>query len=228
MKKTQTLLAILPCLIAMLLFSVGFSTWTLVAPVEKSAETSFSVSVDSVNRTDKFIEVSAMEMFKYSSLHFVDSEDAPTDKGSVVVTCEVDIDACKEKLGAAWDGYLDVRVDLLYANLCLDSGESYELFAPLSGEYKKSISANFLYGSTSSACQIENYGSFVYATAKINPGTSATGSYSFGIEFVFDIPMNKPDSTTPSNFRHVFGKYLKNKTSDKTDFIATARITSVE
>ena len=53
MKHSKIVLATLPFLICALLFSVGFSTWTLAAPGNASAETSFSVSVDPVYKTDK-------------------------------------------------------------------------------------------------------------------------------------------------------------------------------
>ena len=227
MKKSPIVLAILPFLISALLFSVGFSTWTLAAPVEASTETSFSVSVEPIYKTDEFISVGSMQMFKYSSLHFVNSSGAPSDTGSVVVTCELDLDACRKAMGSKWDGSLSVRVDLLYANLCVEDGESYDLFAEIDGEYKKSVSANLLYGNSVTACSLTNGGSFVYATATVNPGASATGTYTFGIEFVFDVPMNRPGTEIPSNFRHVFGQYLKNKTNDKTDFIVTARVVDI-
>lgn len=228
MKRSSFLLAVLPFLICAMMFSVGFSTWTLAAPVEESTETSFSISVDEVHKTNEFITVTAMEMFGYSSLHFVDSEGNPSDTGSIVVTCEVKIDNCKKEMGDAWNGQLDVRIDLLYSNLCLGDGESYELFAPLSNGFKKDVSAYLRVGETRTAVSIQNEGSFVYAQATVSPGVSATGTYSFGLEFVFDIPMNKPETSVPSNFRQVFGKYLKNKTGDVTDFIATARVLSTE
>ncbi|MBO7304650.1 MAG: hypothetical protein J6V09_05450 [Clostridia bacterium] len=227
MKNAKIVLAILPFLVCALLFSVGFSTWTLAVPSEVSAETSFSVSVAPIYKADEFISVTKMDMFKYSSLHFVDSNGAPSDVGSLVVSCEVDLDACREALGSKWNGALSVRIDLLYSNLCLEDGESYNLFQEISGEYQKSMGANLIVGDTKTACSLTNGGSYVSVTATVNPGTAATGTYSFGLEFAFNVPMNKPNTEIPSNFRHVFGKYLKNKPNDKTDFIVTARITEI-
>lgn len=224
MKKTQILMTVLPLLIATMIFSVGFSTWTLAAPTAISAETSFSATTDPIFSVGDMLSIQKIDTFNYSSLHFVDASGAPSDTGSLVLTCEIDVDACREAMGDSWTGSLTVRIDLLYSNLALEEGESYDLFAPLSGEFQKSVSANLLVGNSSTPSAISNHGSYVYTTVTVSPGIDAVGPYSFGVEFLFNIPMNKPGTDIPANFRQTFGKYLKVKLNDKTDFVATARI----
>ena len=227
MKKPQILITILPLLIAMMMFSVGFSTWTLATTTEVSVETSVSVTTTPIYGDGEMLSITELKVFDYSSLHFLDA-DNPSDTGSIVVSCAVNLDNYKQDVGEAWDGSITVRVDLLYTNLCLGDGESYDLFTPLSGEYQKSVSANLILDGNKTAASLVNNGSYVYATVTVTPGVDATGIYDFKVEFLFNIPMNKPGTEIPSNFRHTFGQYLKNKGTDKTSFVSTIRFASEE
>lgn len=229
MKKSKIFLTVLPILVCMFFFSIGFASWTVVVPVSKSTDTAGDLIVDKVYNSTDYITVDSIAVFDYSSLHFLNSGKA-SDSGSVIVTCTVDLEKCRsrfEEKNQTWSGKLTVSTSLTYANvIALDGSES--LFAEINdGTYYRKVTANIKVGDSATACTVNNGGSFVTATGTLE-NLASTGMYTFGLEFVISIPEDMPGTDIPANFRHCFGQYLKSFTDDKTEFIAAARITETE
>ena len=224
-RKSNIFLTVLPLCIAMIFFSVGFGSWSVILPDPITPAVSVGgIGVDNVYHSSDYVAVSAISTFDYSSLHFLTSSGATSDTGSVTVTCTVDIDACRDRMqekGTAFDGALTLCVSLFYKNLAT---ESYALFAPIDdGVNYRSVSAKLRTPTTSTPAVLENGGTTLLATATLTDLPSS-GEYTCGVEFVLHIPENLAGTEIPANFRQCFGQYLKNFAGDKTEFVATAYI----
>ena len=120
LKRISVFFTVFPLLISLLLFSVGFASWTAVVPVSDAYTQEIGMSVDNVYYSTDYIKVKKIDLFKYTSFHFLDSSDQASDVGYITVKCEIDLGACKMRLeekGKSWDGTLDLSLALLCRHL---------------------------------------------------------------------------------------------------------------
>lgn len=240
MKKTTVILMIFPLFVLTCLFSVGFSSWLVAAPPSDSSSASLGIVTEGVYMSDDYISIpedseerKGIYISRYSSLHFLDSAGNPSDTGSIVVTCEVNVDKLCERLsekGIAYEKSITYVVVLSYESI-LDGGEGYKMFSPIDdGKYYRSVSVNTVVGENRTAISsdgIKNLGDTVIATGTVT-GLPNSGTFTFGVEFVLNIPENLKGTETPANFRHLFGKYISNIKDNETKFLASARIVETE
>lgn len=240
MKKTTAVLLVFPLLVLTCLFSVGFSSWLVATPPSDSSSASLGIVTEGVYMSDEYISVpedsqgeKGIYISKYSSLHFLDADNKPSDSGSIVVTCEVNVDKLCERLsekGIAYEKSITYVVVLSYESI-LDGGEGYKLFEPIDdGSYYRSVSVNTVVGENRTAISsdgIKNLGDTVIATGTVTHLPNS-GTFTFGVEFVLNIPEMLKDTETPANFRHLFGKYISNIKDNETKFLASARIVETE
>ncbi len=248
MKKMTAVLLIFPVFVLTSLFSVGFSSWFVTSPVYVSSTTTFGVVTEGVYMSDDYISIpeyvygengeleqKGIYISRYSSLHFLAPDGKPSDTGSIIVTCDVDVDKLKERLsekGLEYENSITYVVTLTYENI-LDGGSGYKLFETVDdGTYYRSVSGvNTLVGENKTAVSnIQNLGDALIATGTVS-GLGDSGTFTFGVEFVLNIPEMLKDAETPANFRHCFGKYISNKANGETKitkFSASARIVETE
>lgn len=230
MKKIGLLFSVLPLLMCVVIFSVGFASWTASIPI--SGTSSIGITSNNVYYSTDYVNVSEIDIFDYTSFHFLDTSDeaapVPSDVGYITVRCKIDIDACKSRIverGKVWDGTLDLTVALFYSGV--DGG--VELFGERDdGGYYRSVSAS-VEGLTASDCTLTNMGTIVEAEATL-VDLPNSGECCVDVKFALNIPENLKGTETALNFIDLFGKYFEKVDDTKSNiiFIASARIDDVE
>jgi hypothetical protein len=220
---------ILPLLIAAVFFSVGFSSWLITSPTIPSMLSS-GLFAENVYLSKEYVTAKTISISNYSTLHFVDSNGAASDTGSIVVSSTLNVDKCLERLNEknlSYDNSLNVLLSLSYRNI---TDPSHKLFALInSNGYHSSITGvNLLVGQNKTQiASVINNGDSIILSFEIN-NLPDSGEYDFGVEFILNIPQNNSVDNTPSNFRNCFGKYIKNFANDKTQFVASVRVSETE
>ena len=216
MRKLNIFSIVMSLLSMLTIFSVGFSGWVSMPPAQDSASGSFSTY--EVGEMSKYISMSSIDMFEYSALHFWNSDQsAASDTGTISVKYRIDLDACATDAGDDWDNTLSVTANLWYNNLATD----YALFTDTgSGAYSKTITVA-IEGVDDAASDIT--GDMITTTHTFT-NLENTGTFDFTVVYTFNIPMNLAGTTTPSNFRNCFGKYLKAFAEDPTTFNVSALV----
>ena len=231
MRKTKYIALAMTLASCLSLLSTGFAIWYQVEPLNQSVFGSFSAY--SVEDMTALIENKGTSIFHYSSLSFVDASGNAQDSGQITVQYAVDLAKCKaalEATGKTWDGTLTVVLGLLYKNLSdYSTPESpYALFADIAndGTNCKSVSASI---SGYSGSSFTNNGTDL-ALQHTFTGLGSTGTLTFTAVYTFYIPYDDSGTGEGSigNFRNNFGKYLKEKANDKTEFITSAKIYGLE
>lgn len=229
MKRFSFIFKFLPLLMCFVLFSVGFASWTAVKPIGESASASAGMIASNVYQCAK---VSNIDVFDYTSFHFLDtsnlSDPKPTDVGYINVECEIDIDECKARIaekGDSWNNTLDITVALFYSGV----DDSVKLFDEVDdGSYYRSVTAS-LVGQSATGVKLANSGSVLNVEAKLT-GLANSGKCKFNIKFAINIPENLQGTDTALNFISLFGKhfYKLNGNSSNINFIATTAVKNVE
>ena len=226
MRRTIKYIPILmSILVSVFMFSVGFSSWLVINPTV-SGDQSGSFSAYEVYQ---HIVYTRQDMFQYSSLHFSNSKREALDQGTISTYYTLYIDECNKEFGSDWQ----VTFTLSYANIVGTLKEG--LFSGVNdGTYSRSISASVIgstYGDFSGTAastltaDVVNNGTSVVVTVA-SSALSKSGTYYLRVDHIFNIPKNTTEDV-PSNFRHMFGQYLKNFDNDKTEFITTAEVEKI-
>ena len=220
LKRLQLLMTVIPLLLAMTLFSVGFAGWVSVAP---AADETIGGTIHSYGVSDSsaLVDLDNMTVFKYRAECFVNDDGESLDYGKINVTYIVNPANCAEEFGKDWNGSLKLYIVLRVIN----AGKA-DLFntGNINNEagYRYSISAKVQntetpvqYDSTEHTLTIE-YGF-------VNLDKTST-SVELQVEYTFSIPRCIYGTNTPANFRHCFGQYLKESEDpqERTKFVSSA------
>lgn len=244
MRRTIKYIPILmSILVSVFMFSVGFSSWLVINPTV-SGDQGGSFSAYEVR---ELVKHNTQEMFQYSSLHFTNSEHDELDKGTISAYYVLYIDDCnKEYNGTDSSGKQiswKLTLTLSYANLV--STPAVGLFSEVNADgYSRQVTSKItaIPHFALEDDQVLASGNFTNDAESIehdltNNETSLTlsvdssklpksGTYFLKVDYIFNIP-KKTTGGVPSNFRHMFGQYIKNFKNDKTEFITIAEVEKV-
>ena len=246
----RRLIKYIPILMSMLcsvfMFSVGFSSWIMIKPIGAPGGGSFSA-----HEVRELVKHNNMEMFHYSSLSFStkDANDKTVElqSGTISAYYILYINDCNgEYKGTDSSGkQIDWKLSMTLSYSNISGTPEGGLFVDIDKDtyYRKVTSAvtaipSFTLGSDQ-ALSSNNFatGAIAVEHSLTNNGTSivlsidsswlpASGTYFLKVDYIFDIPKNTSGGI-PSNFRHMFGQYLKDFENDKTEFITTAEVEKV-
>ena len=218
MKKLHVISILMSLLSMVVVFSIGFSTWTLTQVETRTATFSAYNVVDSGDN----VTMTGIKMFEYSSFYFWnDGQTAPSDTGKISATYAIDVDKCKKNAtdaGKTWNGEVTVQLSLWYENI---TDESYNLFANVNNSSnKKNVSVSVVKNSSStsfantvvSTPTVTNSGKRLDVVFTITglPKGNSIGSFSFTVDYIFEVPQSVSGGSE-GNFRQMFGQYLKTK-----------------
>lgn len=218
LKRLQLMMTVIPLLLAMTLFSVGFAGWVSVAPAANS-DLGGTIHSYGVTNSNKLVQLYDMKVFKYRAESFLDDDGNLVDEGKITVTCTVNPEECALQFGEDWNGSLKLHIVLRVANV----GKADLFNTEMNGKAPASYPNNKYQYSISATVQGE-------AVDVHNSGTELTIEYGFKtstsvelqVEYTFAIPKNLTESNVPANFRHCFGMYLQESGNERTKFISSA------
>lgn len=224
-KHIPLLMSILICIT---MISVGFSSWVTLNPPTDGSQ---SGTLDSypVTDTNEFVPHGEVDMFTFSPISFIDDKGGYSETGTIVARYTVQLDACYARMGITEPpAELTLLVSLWYSNLAIDGVDN--LFEDVDNGTNKRVitvsASSTTPGVTATGGRTaSNDNSACYAEFKLTG--IGKGTCEIEVTYTFNIPRDT-QAGVHSNFRHMFGKYIRVTGENKTQFHTTARITEVE
>ena len=228
LKKIKMLMTVIPLLLSLSLFSVGFAGWVSVIPTTP-AGAGGNIHSYGVSESSKLIDiVDDVSVFKYRAESFVDESGNLVDSGIIAVKYRINLDECSKEFGDNWDGSLELHLTLRAHNVREVAGSTALFDTTKNGKtalegytYSYSITAKV----DGADAEIKNTGGTTLEIDYTIQSSEKTGDKDVTVVYTFNIPKNlETGSNIPANFRHCLGQYLKeNKENDEgTKFVSSA------
>lgn len=236
LKKIKMLMTVIPLLLSLSLFSVGFAGWVILPLDQFPKSESVKGSIQSFD-APTLITTDELQMFSCKNEYFTNNEGDPASVGKITAPYTLKLANCREDFKNWNDGKLTIHFSLAAENIidCGKNGESdVRIF-----DFKATEGTRYVYGISVEAVEA-SAGSFSFTEIKTSDdgtqilfdcivsdlGSVSADEVDFNLVFNFNIPRETADANPHhGNFLHCFGKYIRVKsdgTEPLTHFVTSA------